>query len=64
MEHILTLVNENIQKTEFIMIKPGFLELTPTILQEMYSVGLEPVKWKTKNTHYGGGGKILSPPQG
>ena len=48
MEHILTLVNESIQKTEFIMIKPGFLELTPTILQEMYSVGLEPVKWKTK----------------
>lgn len=48
MKHLSTLITEAVQKTEFIMIKPGFLELTPTLLQEMRLVGLEPVRWNTK----------------
>jgi len=50
MKHLHNLILEGIKKqsTEFIMIKPGFLQLTPILLNEMRSVGLMPVKWNTK----------------
>lgn len=35
-------------KLEFIMLKPGFINLSPIIIQRLNAVGLVPVKWIIK----------------
>lgn len=49
MKHLKDIFESKIkQTTEFIMIKPGFIDLTPQLFAKMKSVGLIPVRWEQK----------------
>lgn len=61
MKNISTIISESRQETEFIMIKPGFLQLIPTIKAKMAEVGLIPVRWNMKTLTYKEACKFYEP---
>ena len=61
MKNVSTLLQEAQQEVEFIMIKPGFIHLTPILLNIITNAGLRPIAWATKTLNYTEARKFYEP---